>query len=506
MRKKIVIFLLLIVYVFEIHAQEITLTKKQMYQDFDELIEILQDCNAQLPIRKAVTGIDLLSRVKVLRANIDTITSTNIFLKHLDNVLDLMLDIHARQFNNFDIKYDNLSGIDTIIINYRKNLPPEPRKLTSFGGATTNINGEYYFIQTLKIMSKDEGTISLFFPKIILYKRQLYSEFVKKEINRDLSERFNYDKKEFYVTHYHVPYSGMLTLQDKYQTVNLNLDKGYGVMYNSILDSSFIKSNVPLVNYESEKVVLYFERGKILYICLDKMNDEEGKIVEKIKDAGNNKIIKKVIIDVRNNTGGGDRTWHNVLKAIVADSLLYNPTLAFKNTKLLKTLYDYPNAFYDIKKFDVKEFNWLPGERFLVSTIEPEYMIPDSNSLNYKGKIYILQNENVFSAAHSFSSYAKHLEQLVSVGEPTGMLSGFGIMPALFQLKNSKFTFRLETAIDVSFAENPVDVYQDFPEVEIFIPSEKKLEWMIDRNYVDVHSEEYLYKYDYLFQKVLELE
>ncbi len=110
----------------------------------------------------------------------------------------------------------------------------------------------------------------------------------------------------------------------------------------------------------------------------------------------------------------------------------------------------------------------------------------------------------MYSSGHSLSSFAAVNEQLVSVGQPTGLLAGCGINPMLFQLKHSKFTFRLETAIDVTNAQTPLDVYQDFPEMLVEIPAQDQLDYFKYQNY-DRQSETFLYKYDFLFKHVLKL-
>ena len=249
-----------------------------------------------------------------------------------------------------------------------------------------------------------------------------------------------------------------------------------------------------------EKKVFYFEDDSILYVYLNDMIDPDDNTSSKIKEIGTGKPISKIIIDVRGNRGGEDRVWHTILKSIVADTLVYNPVMAFKNTKWLKKHYSYPNAFTDIKKLDIKVFEWLPDESFLVTNFKPAYLIPDSNSLQYKGRIYILQNEEVYSAGHSLATYASHADQLISVGEPSGLFAGFGLSPDLFQLKYSKFSFRIELAIDVSNANKPLDVYQNIPEITIPIPTKDKFEYVKDIFY-DKQTKAYLYKYDYFIQK-----
>jgi hypothetical protein len=485
-------------------AQEKSLTKKQMYADFDELITILQDCNPQLSIRKAVTGIDNLELAKSLRLAIDTINERSNFDYILSRALNYMYDIHAYRTNDYGVEYDNLKGIDTNILNYRKNnSQPSPKPFT-FLSNPIHIDDDYFLGGACKMFKQGTNdTINLYYSKIITYNGIPYKKHVQKMFNTYPASgiRWDHQKKEYYHVFPIMPFSGILTIEDKGEILTLDFNQRWGVYY---LNDTVVNTFIPLKKDVNE-TILYLEKDSILFIGLNRMNDPERKSVQQIKEIAKDKLINKIIIDVRDNKGGDDLVWHDILKAIVADTLLYDPVMAFKNTKRLKKYYNYPNAFYDIKKLDVKQFEWLPEETFLVADFPPDYIVPDSNSLDYKGKIYILQNEEVYSAGHSLASYARHVEQLVSVGEPSGLLAGFGLNPALFQLKYSKFTFRLETAIDVSNATKPEDVYQDIPEIIINIPFEKKLEYYKDW-YYDRHCEKYLYEYDYLFQKVLEME
>jgi hypothetical protein len=483
-------------------AQEKSLTKKQMYADFDELITILQDCNPQLPIRKAVTGIDNLELAKSLRSAIDTINERSDFDYILSRALNYMYDIHARKTNDYSAEYDNLKGIDTTILNYRnqnQKLTTRPYRL--FGNPIHNDNDYFlgYVYQFVNLETND--TLNIYYSKIIAYNGIPYKKYIQETLNNYPASgvRWDHQKKEYYHIFPIIPFSGILTVEDKGKIINIDLNQKYGVNLtnDTAINTSLSKEIVP-------ETILYFEKDKILFIGLNHMNDPERRSVQQIKEIAKDKQIDKVIIDVRGNTGGSDLVWRDILKAIVADTLVYHPVLAFKNTKRIKKYYTYV-TFYNINKLDIKQFEWLPGETFLVTNFLPTYMIPDSNSLNYKGKIYILQNEEVYSAGHSLASYARHVEQLVSVGIPSDLLAGFGLNPALFQLKYSKFTFRLETVIDVSNATKPEDVYQNIPEIVINIPPEKKFEYKKDWFY-NRHCEEYLYKHDYLFQKVLEME
>lgn len=69
------------------------LSKKQMYQDFDQLIQIIQDGNPQLLVRHKVTGLDQLEKMRAMRSQIDTITDNDSFNDLLNHTLDWVMDV-----------------------------------------------------------------------------------------------------------------------------------------------------------------------------------------------------------------------------------------------------------------------------------------------------------------------------------------------------------------------------------------------------------------------------
>ena len=511
MAKKIFICTILFCNLYAI-AQDFppTLTKQQMYEDFDDLIHILKEGNPQLPIRQAVTGYNLLDSAKLLRFAIDTIEDYYLFIQLLDNVLDYMFDIHAIMAEQASEQRDDTTGIDIKKVNeiyskYKQWFSALFWKQgpIQFPSSPVYINGNYYIHGIHTLTTKDGDTLILKNAKIISYNDIPYQNYVNARLRGSNSIRWDFKRNQYFNKYSSFLRKGNLVIENENGNIDtVNLDKYYGIDIVQIGDVSLLhQSDFKLLGHPTtiEKKVLYFEKDKILYIYLNDMIDAENTFVEKVKEVGKDKELKKIIIDVRGNKGGGDRVWHNLLKAIVADSLIYDVKMAFCNSELMRKRLGKHAEYSKVQTFD-----WLPNTEYLVAQYAPIYFVPDSNSLKYKGKIYVLQDENVFSAAHSFTSYCRHIEQLVSVGEPTGLLAGFGLSPLLYQLKNSKFSFRLAPAIDVTDVNSALDVYQDLPEILIEFPFEEKIK-ALDYKKFDMQNENNLYKYDYLFKKVLEM-
>lgn len=484
------------------YAQIDKITRKQMYRDYDQFVSIVEQCNGQLPVRRAVTGINQIDNILSLRTDIDTITSLNSFVRLLNKSLSSLYDIHAYQTLDIYPEFDNLKKIDTS--NIAPKVPvkfPQKREDMVLLGNPLYINHEYYLPYIYTFITQDSDTMVFQYSKIVAYNGVPFPKYVKENLNKFhfSGTIWDYEKKEYASNYVSIPYCGLLTLEENgaEKTIDLNRVRG------TLLSSADLKdTNIAQVNgFHTYNRVEYFEKGSILYIYLGEMMGE-GSICSTIKSY-EGKPISKIIIDVRGNVGGSDQYWFDILQSITADTLWYSPMLAFKNTRMIRKSHKFEGGDGYLLNMKPMTFSWLPDVEYLVLQYAKP-LVPDSNSLKYKGPIYVLQNQFVYSSGHSLPSFASVNDQLISVGQPTGLLAGCGINPMLFQLKNSKFTFRLETAIDITNAQNPLDVYQDIPEIVVEIPTQEQLDYFKYQNY-DRQSEAFLFKYDFLFNYVLKL-
>ena len=138
-------------------------------------------------------------------------------------------------------------------------------------------------------------------------------------------------------------------------------------------------------------------------------------------------LYKALIIDIRENYGGNNQYWQNFLlpKLLTSQKMVSNH-LFFKDSDRAKLILaddtinvenlsnvdisgiklDYPN---DLKKFDY----YIRDDK----VISPD----DSDKLyGYEGKIYLLVDRAVFSAAEGMASFMKHSSSATLVGEQTG--------------------------------------------------------------------------------------
>ncbi len=521
MKRRLVLMLLLIIG-SNTFAQETMLTKKQMYKDFDQLVKIIEDCNVQLPVRKAVTGYDNLAEIKKLRKQLDTVTCNWGFQSIIGYALRNVMDDHSVRTGDYYAGYENLDGIDTNYLNmenekrmermqkeYEKQIerlrskePIEDVIQTDFPIPITYYKNGYYIIGQSKYISKDKrDTLDIHFMKILSYNGQDIHQYAKEN---NFATRWDYNNKSFYLTRLYLPNQGILKVEDHNKVYEINIDNyntntpGWGSAGTRSVKLEGVPELKDGISYNARKEVEFFEKDSILFVFLQSMMDDDTSFYDKIKEVGKGKVIKKIVIDVRGNRGGDDYVWHNTLKAIIKDSIPFDIKLAYNDTKIMR------NKLKEHDKATTTEkISWLGNKKYRIIS-DNDCLVADSNSLQYEGKIYILYNGATFSAAHSLVTYAEYLDQLVSVGYSTGKMVGFGLMPSLFQLRYSKFTFRLACTMDVTNCTKPIDVYHDFPEIEVNPTIEEDL--VCPMSIYDTKSIEFLYKYDTWFKKVLELE
>ena len=213
--------------------------------------------------------------------------------------------------------------------------------------------------------------------------------------------------------------------------------------------------------------------GKVAYLAIKSMNgdriEEDGKMIrefyEEIKD------YEKLIIDIRNNGGGNDYYWQkNVIEPLASE------TISVDN--YIFTRGDYSKTFYKARGIKLKKVKDL--DENLVKKMPKEidkfdnYYISNLNikpidPIDFKGKIYLLVNNKVYSSAEGFASFCKTSGFATLVGETTGG-DGIGIDPLLFSLPNSGYVVRFASLLGLDGNFNINDEIKTVPDIIIEDP------------------------------------
>ena len=503
----------------------VRLTKEKMYADYDQFVEIIKNHNAQWEIRKEHTGYDLMAILQDRRSKIDSIGNYWEFICFLDNSLLYLLDNHAsRTHSYFKVKESrfapgqryykkkNIAKISNKLDKYiLMRLSSDTLSPTFQSIAAHYIHGEYYMLASFIFVNHHtEDSIRFKNARVIACDNMPVDDYVRKKMIGLLSPyhiRWDFEQNKYYTDFLLIDYSKPLVVENQNGDTYEFIPDQYPVQIQTLsIDSLSSHLDEFFQNYKQRErqFARYFEEEKILYVYLEMMRyQRDCNVIDTIRLIAKEKPLEKIVIDVRGNEGGGDGFWMDLLSAIVKDTLTVQDKIALNANDPTIHFFksEYPSEMVDEYEYMVIPF--LDNKKMFVhsqfGTIDP-----DTNTLGFDGPIYILQDEKTFSSGHSFSSFAKHLEQLISVGVPTGDMVGFGFNPWHFQLDNSLYTFHFEPAIDLTGAEGWEDTFQCTPEIVVWPTIEELLNYKSYRYFVDI--KDFLFTKDYLFQKVLELE
>jgi hypothetical protein len=497
------IFILLNFSVVQIQGQkpiETTLpvlTTEQMFADFDSFVEMVKQYSPQTPVRKAVTGIDPLAELQRMRAGIPKINSTEEYARLVQSAVTVLQDGHSSLIRADYLPAHRMKelGISDSALEllpaYDNLLRVDPSNRKKFNLKLTYINGEYYSIApfTHRGMRFDSGI------KLTEVNGQKTHSFVADLYPHRRMMRWDFDRRRYFSENFYLANNLSAGQSLKLKFVDKN-GKAKEAKFN--LSESLQYQNAAANNNTNQtKKVEYFPSEQVLYIRLPEMDFNDASFYPaEIKAKAAGQPLKKVIIDIRDNPGGSDNVWMSVLAAIIAKPIVFENFILANPSAGMK------------KKFPEESAKWkaygapfLDNYEYAVFASGEARINPAPDSLNFGGKIYILQNEEIYSSAGSLAAVGVLADNILTVGQNTGWLLGRGISPLLFELPHSKIIYRIEPVIDFFNVKKAEDVYHDRVEIPVSLTIDQYLERI---NFTgDVYGKEFLIKRDPVFMRAI---
>jgi Peptidase family S41 len=484
MAKYFLVFLLFGQFAFA--QQNLTLSKSQMYADFDTLAQSIIKISPQIPIKKDLWHYDVVAEINKKRKLIDTISSDLSFYILLQKVMNTNLDMHTS--NNSEQK-----GLaETQLRNYS-----EIRNKFKFSLGNSYINGKY-IITTPFIVSGDTINIG---SEITHFNKQKVDDYVATHLDSRWGFKYDLKYKKFYFTGFfkNVETVFLDTLYIGFKNTN-GIVKQYRMPTNSI--TKFLKSSS--LNKNDSTRVEYWNNENILFIRVTEMKEEYIPFFKYELNKYRNKVagIKKVIIDFRGNGGGADTTWSSLYAELIDKTISFHQKIDDLNQSTI-TDNDYVARGLNSAK-RIKDYSLLLNKyNFYIVSDKVQTLEPSNTSIKFKGKIYVL-TEDHFSSTGSAISVANSsmTDNLITVGRKTDYFLGIGFSPINFHLPFSQLSYRVAPSIEVTNAKNLIDLMQD--KIQIEIPYNLN-DYKNRFNYIgDISSKEFLLQYDPFVKKVLE--
>jgi hypothetical protein len=460
------------------------LSQEQMCQDFDTLLSIIEQNNPHIQIRKIVTEYDIIEELKSYRSDIIYIHNTFEFAVFIDKILDLMLDQHCSIATNiwwFQDYYKKEISINKITetdmgINFcysdtiSKNISMIHLKY---------INGNYFTKYPIWLVSEKDSILIPSFSQILECNKANINDI--QSLKRTANCRWDFEKRQYYSENFVIN-----TLTSNEIKVFCNGKENIFV-FNKFYETPPTYNSEDLFNLNFH----YFSQDSVLYFKLPMMSYSKKNIQELQKQLQKYKKqnIKSVIIDIRGNYGGNDLAWQSLLSLLIDEDLQYDLELITKKS---------PSIYKRYKSNGYKNFDF---GTFSTHVKSKEKIQKHRKSLNYKGDIFLLIDDDIFSSAMNFASISEKNSKIKTIGTYNGRIGGFGLDPIVFILPNSRFYFTLDVTLDATDVNLPIDFYHNkinFP----LIPTLEYYRYYIENG--NEINEKNMYENDIIFRYAIE--
>ena len=472
------------------YCQEIPkLSSKQMLEDYLYLKDFVVNNNPQIHVRKAIQGIDIVNIFNTYEDSVTSCKNTKEFIFLIDKLINLCNDGHL-SFAPY-LAYNISHKVGKINSKYDKFIWRNINE-SSLYGEKIFIDSSCFFLAGYGRMKK--GRLDT----VIAPGSEIYSingitplEYFNK--NRFMRNDYKWDYYNKYFYH-NIPRLNPNDIKRGllYEIINNKNGQISTHFYKKkLIPTGTIFGGWPKGFYS--KSVQYIASNKVLYIRIPKMKNKSYYIRE-IPQIASKKQVDKVIIDIRSNSGGSDSVWIEVLRHIIKEPIKTNISYAIRNSAdIIESLGYIKDSLVEYSG------NLFPHNEYRIIE-DVEIISPDTNSINYSGNIYILQDDKCYSAAGSLIAMAQYHNFIINIGQQTGTILGRGIDPVIRVLPNSRYCFIMEPVIDITNSKDLIDLFHDSVKIPLRMNLDKWLD--IFYNY-DEFDRNFLIKYDPWMEKAL---
>lgn len=249
----------------------------------------------------------------------------------------------------------------------------------------------------------------------------------------------------------------------KYVAENMKSDDEVNKTYSkNLMTENIIKDKLAYIRIKSLIGGQYINQDKDIVI----------NYLNEIKD------YPFLIIDIRGNGGGDSGYWQNFLLPKIVDKKYETKNYLFiKLGKLYEKIFRQERFDNDIKTFldnssfsnDVKKIlSNFDGYTTWNMSVEPS-----EDSIQFKGKIYLLVDNGVYSSAEMLASFCKETKLATLVGSRTAG-DGIGFDPMQIDLPNTAFVLRFSNVMGVTESGSINELDQTVPDIIVQESEEDK--------------------------------
>lgn len=423
------------------------LTTEEKLEDFRYAYDVLKDSFPFFEIEKEKTGFDWLANKDNFEEKIKETQNNNEFYNTLNGIINMIQNGHTgvlspTRYEGIVPGYKDISNHAWGQVLTQKGVQDKYRDWANLIDDTRivlpiklgYIEGKYVAVEDFEDVKRGWIINSIEDkPADIYFKENMDKYYLNYDDKRDKL----YTKSNMIVAEEEKQYKITFITKD-----NKKLDKYFNPM-------EYIQDNsIQNANTSSEEKVL--KEGKVGYIKVKSMSNrtlqsDGKKIIEFYKSI---KDYPYLIIDIRGNGGGTDEYWkNNIVEPLISDSESSLVAMAYKGSYIKPFLRGRGITTKPIEKLpeQFSSKHALQMETFLTTsrTIKPK------NTVGFKGAIYLLVDDRVYSSSESFAAFSKGAGFATLVGTTTGG-DGIGIDPCVMALPNSGLVVRFSLDMGIN--------------------------------------------------------
>ncbi|MEF9953552.1 MAG: S41 family peptidase, partial [Clostridium sp.] len=203
-------------------------------------------------------------------------------------------------------------------------------------------------------------------------------------------------------------------------------------------------------DYPSNIIAKDIVDNKVAYIYMPSMEgnyDITKRDMDIVEDyISTRRIYDAIVLDIRGNGGGSDIYWRCAISTLTNKTLESTSYILFRtNSNVMKNALEH-KVNYRKGLWTIKDIKDLPNSTITKAPEESKTMFDKFVDMKYKvepkgnggfnGKVYLLVDKQVYSAAEGMAIFCKETRYATIIGEKTGG-DGLGFEPVLFNLNNS---------------------------------------------------------------------
>ena len=447
------------------------LTMDEKLEDFNYLYNIFLENYPYLEVQKSKWGVDWEKSKNEFKGKIINTTSNEEFYKVLNEILNSLQNIHTDIINPSNLQ-NTRDAFNSTSFNKWKNILNNKEIIEKNKNwqelITKNTNSlmqqvipvAFYYSEG-KYLAYDIGYVeceSFGIKKgeeLIAVDNILIDEYINKKV---MSEKIKYDFLR------EKPYLSYLTFKESFSfNIKLKIKGNDGIKEISLNSDYYDEINYEINGINSRENVFLEkdEKKKLGYMSIKSFyygNIQKDK--QKIFDFYNEiEDYETLIIDIRGNGGGAEAYWTDLLVApLIKEELSYKYHSIYRNGEYIKPFIEerigkkikrLKNKNSNKKDKEIKKVFDEIGSNFSYYEEFKYDVKPSKEKINFKGKIYLLVNDEVYSAAESFSIFSKATNFATLVGNITGG-DGIGMDPILLPLPNSGLVVRFPAEVGIA--------------------------------------------------------